>query len=163
MAALRKELDIGEIRDYLSTQSAESKVYIGCDSSRYKRHGLWWADYALVVVVHIDAKHGCKIFGCVTTERDYAADKKKPSYRLMNECYKVSEAYLALYDVLGDREVELHLDINPDPRWVSNIVVQQAIGYIKASCGVTPMVKPEAFAASYAADRLAAGLFQQAA
>lgn len=163
MTALRKELDLNEIREYLATQSFESKVYIGCDSSRFKRYGLWYADYALVVVIHIDGKHGCKIFGCVTTERDYTADKKKPSYRLMNECYKVSEAYLALYDVLGDREVELHLDINPDPRWVSNIVVQQAIGYIKASCGVTPMVKPEAFAASYAADRLAAGLFQQAA
>jgi len=158
MTALRKELDLEEIRDYLRTQSPESKVYIGCDSSRYKRHGLWWADYALVVVIHKDGKHGCKIFGCVTTERDYATDKKKPSYRLMQECYKVSEAYLALYDVLGDREVELHLDINPDPMFVSNIVVQQAIGYIKGTCDITPMVKPEAFAASYAADRLAANL-----
>lgn len=160
---LKHQLDIDEIREYLQLQSQESKVYIGCDSSRFKRHGQWWADYALVVVVHIDGKHGCKIFGCVTTERDYTADKKKPSYRLMNECYKVTEAYLALYDTLGDREVELHLDINPDPQWVSNIVVQQAVGYVKASCGITPMVKPEAFAASYAADRLAAGLLQKAA
>ena len=156
--ALRKELDLQEIRDYLNLASQESKVYIGCDSSRYKRHGKWFADFALVVVVHIDGKHGCKIFGCVTTEPDYTADKKKPSYRLMQECYKVSEAYLSLYDALGDREVELHLDINPDPKWASNLVVQQAIGYIKGTCDITPMVKPEAFAASYAADRLAANL-----
>lgn len=158
MTKLRKELDLNEIRDFLWTQPAESKVYIGCDSSRFKRGGLWYADYALVVVVHMSGRHGCKIFGCVTTERDFTADKKKPSYRLMQECYKVAEAYIALYEALGDREVELHLDINPDPKWVSNIVVQQAVGYIKASCGITPMVKPEAFAASYAADRLAANL-----
>lgn len=159
---MRKELDLEEIKDYLATQSRESKVYIGCDSSRFKRHGVWWADYALVVVIHKDGKHGCKIFGCVVTERDYTADKKKPSYRLMNECYKVAEAYLALYTSLDDREVELHLDVNPDPRWASNAVVQQAVGYVRASCGITPMIKPEAFAASYAADRLAAGLFEQA-
>ncbi len=156
--ALKTELDIDEIRDFLRTQSQESKVYIGCDSTRYKRHGKWYADYAIVVVVHMDGKHGCKIFGCVQTESDYTPDKKKPSYRLMQECYKVSEAYLALYDVIGDREVELHLDINPDPMFASNAVVQQAIGYIKGTTDITPMVKPEAFAASYAADRLAANL-----
>lgn len=156
--AVKKKLDVLEIRDYLATASMESKVYIGCDSSRYKRQGKWYADYALVVVIHKDGMHGCKIFGCVTTELDYTQDKKKPSYRLMQECYKVSEAYLALYDALGDREVEIHLDINPNPKWASNAVVQQAVGYIRASCGINPMVKPEAFAASYAADRLAANL-----
>jgi predicted RNase H-related nuclease YkuK (DUF458 family) len=36
----------------------------------------------------------------------------------------------------------------------SSCVVQQAVGYIRGMCNVTPMVKPEAFAASYAADRL---------
>jgi predicted RNase H-related nuclease YkuK (DUF458 family) len=33
-------------------------------------------------------------------------------------------------------------------------VIQQAVGYIKGTCNVIPMVKPNAFAASYAADRL---------
>jgi predicted RNase H-related nuclease YkuK (DUF458 family) len=32
--------------------------------------------------------------------------------------------------------------------------VQQAIGYIKGTCNVDAQVKPNAFAASYAADRL---------
>jgi predicted RNase H-related nuclease YkuK (DUF458 family) len=32
--------------------------------------------------------------------------------------------------------------------------MHQAIGYIKGVCGKTPKLKPEAFAASYAADRL---------
>jgi predicted RNase H-related nuclease YkuK (DUF458 family) len=33
-------------------------------------------------------------------------------------------------------------------------VIQQAVGYIKGMCNIIPMVKPNAFAASYAADRL---------
>jgi predicted RNase H-related nuclease YkuK (DUF458 family) len=59
-----------------------------------------------------------------------------------------------LQDVLEDRYVEVHLDINPNEIYGSSCVVQQAIGYIKGTCNVTPMVKPKAFAASYAADRL---------
>jgi predicted RNase H-related nuclease YkuK (DUF458 family) len=36
----------------------------------------------------------------------------------------------------------------------SSIVIQQAVGYIRGVCNVEPKVKPQAFAASYAADRL---------
>jgi predicted RNase H-related nuclease YkuK (DUF458 family) len=72
----------------------------------------------------------------------------------MNEVYKVSELFQKLSDVLADRYVEVHLDINPDEKFGSSCVVQQAIGYIKGTCNIMPMVKPNAFAASYAADRL---------
>jgi len=72
----------------------------------------------------------------------------------MNEAYKLSELYLKLAEVLEDREVEVHLDINPDEHYGSSCVVQEAMGYIRGTCNVVPMVKPKAFAASYAADRL---------
>jgi predicted RNase H-related nuclease YkuK (DUF458 family) len=85
---------------------------------------------------------------------DYDQKKSKPAMRLMNEVFKVSALFQELADVLEDRHVEVHLDINPDERFGSSCVVQQAVGYIKGTCNVTPMVKPNAFAASYAADRL---------
>ena len=119
-----------------------------------KLKGVWYADYTLAVVVHIDGEHGCKIFGEVVRERDYDQKKNKPALRLMNEVYKVSELFQNLSDVLEDRYVEVHLDINPDLRYGSSCVVQQAIGYIKGTCNVNPLVKPNAFAATYAADRL---------
>jgi predicted RNase H-related nuclease YkuK (DUF458 family) len=72
----------------------------------------------------------------------------------MNEVYRVSEMFQRLQEVLKDREVEVHLDINPSEMHGSSCVVQQAIGYIRGTCNVIPMVKPDAFAASYAADRL---------
>jgi predicted RNase H-related nuclease YkuK (DUF458 family) len=45
------------------------------------------------------------------------------------------------------------LDINPDNHHASSNVVSQAIGYIRGTCNVVPLVKPEAFAATYASDR----------
>ena len=74
--------------------------------------------------------------------------------RLMNEVYRVSELYLKLSEVLADHVIDVHLDINPNEKHGSSCVVQQAIGYIRGTCNVIPFVKPAAFAASYAADRL---------
>jgi predicted RNase H-related nuclease YkuK (DUF458 family) len=106
------------------------------------------------VVIHINGRNGCKIFGETSKERDYDQKYNRPSMRLMNEVYRVSEMFQRLQEVLKDREVEVHLDINPSEMHGSSCVVQQAIGYIRGTCNVIPMVKPDAFAASYAADRL---------
>jgi predicted RNase H-related nuclease YkuK (DUF458 family) len=72
----------------------------------------------------------------------------------MTEVYKIADLYLKLQDVLEDRLVEVHLDINPDEMHGSSCVVNEAVGYIRGMCNVVPMVKPQAFAASYCADRL---------
>lgn len=146
-------MDIEEVKRYIQKSSLESKIYIGGDSERFKVKGKWFADYATVVVVHIDGKHGAKIFGEVTREQDYDYRPGRPSLRLMNEVTKVADLYYKLADVIGARPVEIHLDINPDERFGSSCVVTQAIGYIIGTCGFKPMLKPAAFAASIAADR----------
>jgi predicted RNase H-related nuclease YkuK (DUF458 family) len=148
------KLNIQEVKDFIQSQSSDTKIYLGADSERFRMDGKWYADYTLAVVVHIDGRHGCKIFGEVQRELDYDQKKSKPAMRLMNEVYKVADLFHQLIDVLEDRHVEVHLDINPDEHYGSSCVVQQAIGYIKGTCDVVPMVKPKAFAASYAADRL---------
>ena len=156
-----KKLNLEEVKNYILAQSPETKIYLGADSERFNMDGVWYADYTLAVVVHIDGCHGCKIFGEVTRERDYDQKKNKPSMRLMTEVMKVSELFHSLSDVLEDKHVEVHLDINPNEMYGSSCVVQQAIGYIKGTCNVVPMIKPKAFAASYAADRLKFILSQQ--
>lgn len=148
-----RTINLDEVREFITNQSPETKVYIGCDSERFKMDGVWYADYILAVVVHIDGKHGCKLFGEVQRERDYDQKVSRPRFRLMNEAYKLSELYLKLADVLEDRYVEIHLDINPSEKHGSYCALQEAIGYIRGTCNVVPMVKPNAFAASYAADR----------
>jgi predicted RNase H-related nuclease YkuK (DUF458 family) len=149
-----KKINIAQVKNFIDAQGVNTKVYLGADSERLLINGVWHADYTLAVVIHIDGCHGCKIFGEVQRERDFDQRKSKPSMRLMNEVYKVSDLFQRLADVLGDRHVEVHLDINPNQMYGSSCVVQQAIGYIKGTCNITPMIKPKAFAASYAADRL---------
>jgi uncharacterized protein len=160
---MKHRLNLDSVREFIRAQSPETKIYLGSDSERVRVDGVWHADYALAVVVHIDGCHGCKIFGEVVRERDYDQRANRPSMRLMNEVYKVSELFHSLEDALVDRHVEVHLDINPNEMHGSSCVVNQAIGYIKGTCNVVPMVKPKAFAASYAADRLDWVLNQQQA
>jgi predicted RNase H-related nuclease YkuK (DUF458 family) len=147
------KLNLNEVKEFIGNQSPQTKVYIGCDSERVMINNEWWADYILAIVVHIDGKHGCKLFGEVIQERDFDQKQNRPRMRLMNEVYKVSDLYLRLSDVIIDREVEVHLDINPSELHGSNCVINEAIGYIRGNCNVIPMIKPKAFAASYAADR----------
>jgi predicted RNase H-related nuclease YkuK (DUF458 family) len=150
---IRKAIDLDEVRTFISTQSPETKVYIGTDSERMNIDGTWYADYMTVVVVHINGKNGCRVFGQITRERDYDQRKDRPIIRLMNEVQKTSEMYLALADDLLGHEVEIHLDINPDEVHGSSVALQQAIGFIRGTCNIVPMVKPNAFCASFAADR----------
>ena len=149
-----KPFNIEEVKDYILNSSQETKIYLGADSERNRLDSIWYADYTVAVVVHIDGKHGCKIFGYHQRERDYDQRKDKPNIRLMTEVYKVSEIYLQLKDVIEDRLVEVHLDINASVKHASNQVVQQAIGYIRGTCNLEALIKPKAFAATYAADRL---------
>ena len=149
-----ESLNISEVVAFIEAQPPNTRVYLGADSERYLENKTWWAEYTVAIVVHIGGRHGCKIFGEVSRERDYDQKADRPSMRLMNEVYRVSEMFQRLAPALTDREVEVHLDINPDEMHGSSCVIGQAIGYIRGTCNVIPMVKPRAFAASYAADRL---------
>jgi predicted RNase H-related nuclease YkuK (DUF458 family) len=150
---IMRKINLDEVKAFIEAQGPETKIYLGCDSERMKIDGHWFADYVLAIVVHINGNSGCKIFGEVVRERDYDQKQNKPRYRLMNEVYKVSEMYLKLADVLDGREVQVHLDINPNEMHGSSCVINEAVGYIRGTCNVIPLVKPDAFAASYAADR----------
>ena len=152
---MSKEFDIEEVKKFICNSSTVSNIYIGADSERYRgRDDKWYAEYTVAIVVHLDGSRGCKVFGKVSSERDYDKRHDRPAYRLMNEVYRASEMYLELFEAIGDRHCEVHLDINPNEMHGSSCVIQQATGYIRGMCGFAPKVKPEAFAASYAADRL---------
>jgi uncharacterized protein len=156
-----RSINIEEVKEFIEAQGPNTRIYIGGDSERFSIGGNWYADYTLAIVVHINGNNGCKIFGEVQRERDWDQKKDRPRMRLMTEVYKISELYLKLQEVLEDRTVEVHLDINSDAVHGSSCVVKEAIGYITGMCSVIPMVKPNAWAASYAADRLKEILNQQ--
>jgi len=148
-----KKIDLNEVKEFIDKQTPETKIYIGCDSERFRLNERWYADYILAIVIHMNGKNGCKIFGEIQREFDYDQKQNRPRFRLMNEAYKTSELYLKLAEVLVDRPVEIHLDMNPNERHGSNCVINEAIGFIRGTCNVIPLVKPNAWAASCAADR----------
>jgi predicted RNase H-related nuclease YkuK (DUF458 family) len=149
-----RPIDINEVKTFIESQSPETKIYIGADSERFNIGNEWYADYTLAIVVHINGNSGCKIFGEVQRERDYDRKQNRPRMRLMTEVYKIADLYLKLQDVLENRDVEVHLDINPNEMHGSSCVINEATGYIRGMCNVVPLVKPNAFAASYCADRM---------
>jgi predicted RNase H-related nuclease YkuK (DUF458 family) len=150
---VKRYMDRKAVRDFMSNSSPSTKIYIGSDSTRHKTKGVWMADYTTVVVFHIDGNKGCKIFGQVESERDYDQKKNKPSMRLMNEVIRTANMYLELEDAFDGRQVQIHMDISADKLHGSSCVINEAIGYIRGTCNIDPLVKPDAFCASYAADR----------
>lgn len=148
------KFDIDEVREFIRKESESTKIYIGADSEVNKmKNGKWIVNYYSVVVIHHNGRNGAKVFGKQESEIDYTKDKRKPLYRLMQEVYKASALYLELQEAIGDRKVEVHLDLNPNKKYVSNQIVEQAIGYIKGTCNIVPLIKPDSWAASSVADK----------
>jgi uncharacterized protein len=151
---LPREINIDDICQFVHSCGPTTRIYLGCDSERLRLRDRWVADYVLAAVVHMNGNNGCRIFGSMSQEMDFDQRADRPVLRLMNEVYRVSELYLQLAPRLPDHDIEVHLDINPDEHHGSSCAVQQAIGYIRGTCNVVPFIKPAAFAATYAADRL---------
>ena len=132
----------------------ECVVYLGVDSQRVKKKRV---KYATVVCVHyIDENgvgKGAKIFADVTYEDTKDSNLAKPFNRMMKEVQLVTDVYNELEDVLIDREFEIHIDVNPDKMAGSNVAYNAAKWTIAGIIGVEPVCKPEAWAASCAADR----------
>lgn len=147
-----KKVDVERIREEISKTSEETSIYLGCDSRRYwsSKEKSMMISFTRVVVIHKDSCAGCELFGDNVVEKDFTNSVR---YRMMQEVYKIVELALQLEDVIGERELQIHLDINSNPEHKSHNAMKEAMGYVKGVLGVTPKVKPEAIAASTAADR----------
>ena len=143
-------VDIEEVKEYIRNSSEASSIYIGCDSKRFGKKDKRFVAFACVVLVHLDTKHGAKMFSFKRVERDYGSLRQ----RMVNEAIMACEIGYDVREAAGDRTFEVHLDINPDKRHKSNVAIKEATGMVLGMFGENPKVKPEAFAASTAADKL---------
>lgn len=148
---------IEDLLDLLVKVDKNTRIYLGCDSVRYIKDEQKMAKYATVLIVHINGKHGCRLFSHISREPDYDLRKERPKMRMITEARKVCELYQQVAPLLEDFEVEIHLDINLDPKYGSNCAVSEAAGYVLGMTGIQPKLKPDGFAASYGADGVAHG------
>lgn len=141
---------IEEAKEAILASSQNSSVYIGADSIRYKKDGKWYAKYSTVIVLHIDSKRGCKLFHNSVDLPDYGNLKQ----RLLTEVGYAIEAAIEIIDVVGKRHLEVHIDVNPNPKHKSSVAIKEALGYVKGSLGIDAIPKPNGWAATHAADHM---------
>lgn len=132
-------------KEAIMNSSKESSIYIGCDSLCTPKKNI--AEYSTVIILHIDSKHGCKVFHNKISMPDYGV---LPT-RLMTEVGLAIDAFYAIEEAVNGRKLEIHLDVNSDPKYASNVVTKEAIGWVRG-LGLEARIKPYSFAASTAAD-----------
>jgi uncharacterized protein len=145
---------IQDAREAIRASSKESSIYVGCDSDRFKKKGLWYIKFATVIIVHKESKHGAVIYHNVEVVRDYSNSLRM---KLMQEVQYAIDATFAIIDDIGERHLEIHLDLNASPKHKSNEAVKEALGYVKGMFGIDAKIKPFAPAASYAGDHFCRG------
>lgn len=148
---------VEDIVDLLATLDSRTKIYLGCDSVRYFRENNAFGKFATVCIVHKNGNNGCKIFSNVSYEKDFDVRKDRPKMRMLNEVRKVCELYNQLIPFIDEFDIEIHLDINTDPKHGSNCAASEAAGYVLGVTGIQPKLKPQSWAASFGADGVAHG------
>jgi len=160
----------GDLQEYLANifqeeaeKGYEVKVAIGTDSQK-RGKGFKFAT-AIVIDTRqsmgMNTKTGKEEFvgrgSMVIYKTDYIEhmDEGEINKRMLMEVGKSIEVGYELWPFLDELgiELEIHADVNQDPRWGSNTALGQVRGYIDGM-GWVSKVKPDAYAASTAADDL---------
>ena len=149
------DIQINNIIELLLECSPDTKVYLGCDSIRYSKNNISMARYATVLIVHKNGNNGCKIFSHMSKEPNYDMKPNRPKMRMMKEVQKVCELYYQVGPLIDEFEIEIHLDVNTDPKHGSNCAANEAAGYVLGMTGIEPKLKPDSWAASVGADKIA--------
>ncbi len=136
------------------------KVSVGTDSQ--KSGGKGGYKFATVILISTSEDLGGVIVGRggMIVGATYYNTFKRQNKDLVNErmVYEVGKSVEVAYEIaplldLYDIPLEIHADINPNEAHESNKALQQAVGYI-LGMGYSFKVKPDAWAASFGADRL---------
>lgn len=133
------------LTDFLNNKSKKIKYRVGCDSLNVRDKTI----YITVLVGVYPDKRGAFIV--------YLKDKLPK----INDVYKrlwfeVEKAisFASLLRSQYDIDIEaVDLDLNSDPQFISNKLLNSALGYA-TSCGFPANFKPQNVAAIYAADHL---------
>ena len=143
------------IREYLQAHMKSSpngiKIYVGCDSENSSNR----TRYATVVLLYHVGAGAHYIFKSESLPR--IKDMYMKLWGEVERAFEVSE-YLEIelegsYERIDADEklVDVDLDLNPSPRWRSNIAYDSGMGFMKAH-GYRVRGKPTAWAASVAGD-----------
>ena len=136
-------------------------VSVGTDSQRNGKQKFKFATVILISVKEdlgggVIVGRGGKMIYSEYVLSVHGKKKEGVNERMLTEVGKSVEVAYEIAELLDSYgiKMEVHADINPDPRWESNKALSQAIGYI-LGMGYEFKIKPNAFAASYCGDKYA--------
>lgn len=136
------------IKEYVA-KYPEVEIQIGCDSQPIGKI----INYAIVIVLYNEGRGGHVLYTKIHVPREKGKHKQQDFIKLWREVeYSLQTAEFLRIE--GCKKVKyIDLDLNPDPMYYSNTVLRSSLGYV-TSMGYEARCKPDAWSASYAADRL---------
>lgn len=149
------------LEDLIKEESANGfnlRVFVGTDSQKSSQGGY---KFATVIILArrqdlgggVDVGRGGLVIATTHFHKFKTRNKEAVNERMVYEVGKSIEVAYEIAPLLDKYEIplEVHADINPNPMFESNKAMQTAVGYI-LGMGYEFKIKPDAFAASYAAD-----------
>lgn len=144
-------------------ETPDAEIYIGCDSQVHGKN----ITYATVIVLHYRGRGGHVLYNreVATLPKRKRVDKptshgkqhehdvEAMSHRLWHEVELSLEVAEFLLENGVKKAKYIDIDVNPDRKWKSNIVLASAMGLVSWR-GFEGRTKPEAVAASRVADKL---------
>jgi len=123
------------------------EIHVGCDS--HKVGGIYI--FAIVIAGYVQRRGGTFYF-----HRKRSTDEAFSSipFRLMKEAELALDIAHRVQREFPDKNISVHLDINPDKRFASSRVLTNAVSWVN-SFGYNAVVKPNAWASSSLADAFA--------
>ncbi len=138
-----KEEKVPDLAAWVAEASGQGQViHVGTDSLQTGR----FTQFVTVVVVYTQSKGGRAAY-----TREVVRRITNLRERLLKETYKSIEVASLLNDL--PNEMVLHVDANPDEKHMSSKYVQELVGLVMGM-GFKSLIKPDAWAASHAADHV---------
>lgn len=145
---ITKEFEMKEMLSLIEASSASSSIYVGTDSLRIKKKKKHHR-FVTVVIIHFDSCKGATWFTKHSTETREMSMKE----RLLTEVYLSVATALEIAPAVGDRNFEVHVDVNPNEKHRSHVAHREATAYVVGQ-GFKMVSKPDSFAATISADRV---------
>ena len=138
------EVPISDIRQFVKEAAAFGQaVHIGTDSLQTGKY----TQFVTVVAVLTPMKGGRAAYLREKVDRITSLRE-----RLLKEVWKSVDLGLTLQDVIPG-ELTVHIDANPVIKYHSSKYVQELVGLVVGQ-GFKALIKPDAWAASHAADHI---------
>lgn len=158
---------------FAKSEGGDYEIYVGCDSLPPKKKV---TTFVTVVCIR-NVGHGAHIL----YRKDRVANTKLKTKKgvetgdIIDRLWHEVELSVGVATYLRDKGVleyknkynkvkflhlDIHLDINPDEMHKSNLVYNSAVGFVKGM-GFEFVTKPDAWAATYAADMVCRGRFDK--